>query len=64
MPDRVVRRRPEVKQRIVLFSQSGDLHRSEAERKQSSEIEIPQEFLRSLGRAGADFLPVIENAPE
>lgn len=60
MPDRITRRMPEVKQRIVLFSQSGDLHLSETERKQAREIEIPHQFLRDLGRPAADFFHVIE----
>lgn len=63
MPDRVARRIPGVAQRIVLFSQSGDLQLSEAERQQAREIEVPHEFLRDLGRSGADFLHVIEAAP-
>ena len=63
VPDRVERRMPDAKQRIVLFSQSGDLQLTEMERKQAREIEIPHQFLRDLGRATADFLHVIESAP-
>ena len=63
MPDRVTRRMPEVKQRIVLFSQSGDLQLTESERKQAREIEVPQEFLRGLGRPPADFFHIIETSP-
>ena len=63
MPDRVARRIPNVAQRIVLFSESGDLHLSEAERKQAREIEMPQQFLRELGRPPGDFFHAIEPAP-
>jgi uncharacterized iron-regulated protein len=63
MPDRVARRMPDVTQRIVLLSESGDLHLSEAERKQAREIEVPHQFLRELGRPPGDFFHVIESAP-
>lgn len=63
MPDRVNRRAPDLAQRIVLFSESGDLKLSEAERKQAREIEITHEFLRSLGRASGDFLNIVEMVP-
>jgi len=62
MPDRVARRIPNVTQRIVLFSESGDLHLSEAERKQAREVEVPHEFLRELGRPPGDYLHIIEPA--
>lgn len=62
VPDRVARRIPGVAQRIVLFSESGDLHLTEEERKQAREIEVPHEFLRELGRPPADFIHVIEAA--
>jgi uncharacterized iron-regulated protein len=61
-PDRVGRRLPKVAQRIVLFSESGDLQLSEAERKQSREIEVPHQFLQELGRPPADFFHVIAPA--
>jgi uncharacterized iron-regulated protein len=62
MPDRVALRMPDAQQRVVLFSQSGDLELSEAERAQAREIEIPHQFLRDLGRLPADFLHVTEPA--
>ena len=62
MPDRGARRIPNVTQRIVLPSESGDLHLTEAERKQAREIEVPHQFLRELGRLPGDFFHVIEPA--
>jgi uncharacterized iron-regulated protein len=62
MPDRVARRIPDVTQRVVLCSESGDLHLSETERKQAREIEVPHEFLREIGRPPGDFFHVIEPA--
>jgi uncharacterized iron-regulated protein len=61
-PDRVARRLPDATQRIVLFSESGDLHLSEAERKQARAIEVPHQFLRELGRPSGDFFHVIAPA--
>jgi uncharacterized iron-regulated protein len=59
MPDRVVRRLPGLQQRIVLFSQSGDLELSETERKQARDVSIPHDFLRELGRLPADFTHIM-----
>ena len=61
-PARVARRIPGISQRIVLFSESGDLEMTEAERKQMREIEVSHEFLSDLGRPAADYLHVIEPA--
>ena len=57
-PARVERRLPKVIQRIVLFSESGDLHLSEEERRQAREIEISHQFLRDLGRSAGDYFSV------
>ncbi len=62
MPDRVARRAPELPQRVVLFSESGDLYLSPEERRQAREIEVPHEFLRGLGRSAADFFHVTAGA--
>lgn len=59
MPDRVARRMPGISQRIVLFSQSGDLQLSEAERKQAREVTVPHNFLREIGRLPADFTHIL-----
>jgi uncharacterized iron-regulated protein len=63
MPARVERRIPSVIQRILLFSQSGDLRLSEEERKQARQIEIPRQFLRELGRPPGDYFHVVELPP-
>jgi hypothetical protein len=55
---------PGIRQRIVLFSESGDLSLSEAERKQAREIEVPHEFFRELGRQPADYFHVIKPATQ
>lgn len=62
MPDRVARRLPGIAQRIVLFSESGDLHLTEEERKQARETNVPHQFLRDLGRLPADYVHVISPA--
>jgi uncharacterized iron-regulated protein len=61
-PARVARRIPGISQRIIMFSESGDLEMTEAERKQMREIEVSHEFLSDLGRPSADYLQVIEPA--
>jgi len=60
VPARVARRIPGIGQRIILFSESGDLELTEEERKQSRTIEVSHEFLRELGRPPADYFHVIE----
>jgi len=61
-PARVSRRIPDISQRIVLFSESGDLRLSEQERQQSRTIEVSHEFLRELGRPPGDYFHI--TAPE
>ncbi len=58
VPDRVARRAPGICQRIVLFSESGDLHLTAKERKESREVDISHQFLRDLGRPPGDFFQV------
>jgi len=60
VPDRVKRRQPGVTQRIVLFSESGDLELSPEERKQARQVEMSHQFLQDLGRPEADFLEVVK----
>jgi len=59
MPDRVAWRRSGWRQRVVLFSQSGDLRLTEEERRQAREVEMPHQFLRDLGRLPSDFMHVV-----
>jgi len=60
IPDRVARRLSGVAQRVILFSESGELQLSGAERQQAREIEIPHQFLRDLGRSPSDFMHLVE----
>ena len=59
-PARVGRRIPGIRQRIVLFSESGDLHLTEEERKQARSIEVSHEFLRELERPAGDYFQVTQ----
>lgn len=60
MPARVGRRIPGIRQRIVLFSESGDLQLTEQERKQARSIEVSHEFLRELERPAGDYFQVTQ----
>lgn len=55
---RVRRRMPEAKERIVIFSESGDVRLTEQEKAVSREISITHQQLRDLGRPFADYLHV------
>jgi len=64
LPTRVRRRLPDVKDRIVLFSESGDVRLSPEEKAQARAIEITHEQLRELRQPIADYLwvkPLEEN---
>jgi uncharacterized iron-regulated protein len=61
-PARVARRIPAVTQRIVLLSESGDLHLTEEERKQARDIEITHSFLREVGRPPGDYFHIVQPA--
>ena len=54
-PSRMERRIPKISQRVVLFSESGDLQLSEQERKQAREVEITHAFLQELGKPAGDY---------
>lgn len=62
MPARVRRRLPGVKERIVLFSESGDVKLTPEMQAESKETHITHEDLRSLGRPIGDYLQVAEAA--
>lgn len=56
--ERVRRRLPGVRDRIVIFSESGDVTLSPEEMKMAREVEITHEQLREIGRPIADYLYV------
>ena len=58
LPSRVRRRLPGIKDRIVLFSESGEVRLSPQEKSQSRAIEITHEQLRELHQPIADYLSV------
>lgn len=60
VPNRVRRRVPDVRDRIVLLSESGDLHLSEHEKRVSRSVSITHQDLRFLKMPLADYLYVTE----
>ncbi len=60
VPKRVAREIPSVKDRIILFSDSGDLELSYHEKAMAREITITHEDLRFLKSPIADYINVIE----
>ncbi len=56
LPARVRRRLPDIKDRIVLFSESGEVRLSPEEKAQARAVEITHEQLRDLCRPIADYL--------
>jgi hypothetical protein len=58
MVSRVRRRLPEIKDRVILLSQSGDLELSPEELAITRDIEITHEQLRAINRPIADYLHV------
>ena len=56
LPTRVRQRLPEVKDRIVLFSESGEVRLSPEEKAQARPVEITHEQLRELRLPIADYL--------
>lgn len=61
---RLARRMPDASQRIILFSESGDLKLTEAERAASRPISITHEKLRKLRVPIADYLHITPRADE
>jgi uncharacterized iron-regulated protein len=55
-PDRVRRRLPKLKDRVILFSESGDVVLSPHERMAARPITITHEQLRQINRPVADYL--------
>ena len=60
---RVRRRMPAVKERIVLFSESGDVELTPQERAAARPINVSHEQLRELGRPIADYLHAVSTKP-
>ena len=60
IPDRLHKRIPSIKDRIILFSESGDLVLSPTEKKMMRKIEITHEDLRFLKKPISDYLNVIK----
>jgi len=58
-PERVARRLPGVRDRIVLSTESGQLKLSDAEKAAARDITITHADLRALGRPPGDYLRVL-----
>lgn len=58
LPDRVRRRIPGIEDRIVLFSESGELELTEAERKMARPTGVTHQTLRFINRPLADYAQV------
>ena len=58
-PERVARRLPGIRDRIVLSTESGQLKLSDAERAAARDITITHADLRTLGRPPGDYLRVL-----
>ena len=63
-PDRVRRRMPKLKQRIVLISESGDVELSDEQKAMMREITITHEQIRAINRPIADYLHVTSPKPD
>ncbi|MFM8336468.1 MAG: ChaN family lipoprotein [Opitutaceae bacterium] len=61
--ERVRRRLPEVTERIVLITESGELVLSAAEKAASREVTISHADLRALGRPPGDYVRVLPKVP-
>lgn len=63
IPQRLRARMPELRDRIIHMSESGDLVLTEAERKMARDVEVTHESLRFLDVPLADYLQVVEPRP-
>ena len=63
-PDRVRRRLPGTRDRIVLMSESGDLELTDAEKAMMRDIEIKHRDMEFIRRPVADYLHAMEIKPE
>jgi len=68
MVSRVKRRLPKIKDRFVLFSQSGDLELTPEEKAMARDIETTHEQLRAINRPLTDYFHIVsrkeQNAPD
>jgi len=62
IPSRVRLRLPSVTDRIVLFSESGDLHLTEKQKAQARDVEITHADLQRSQRPLGDYLHIVEEA--
>ncbi len=62
IPDRLRKRFPGIRDRIVLVSESGDLHLDARNRPIAREIELSHEDLKAIGRPLADYIHISEPA--
>ena len=58
-PAGVRRREPQIVERLILVSESGQYHRTAAEKAASRETTISHSDLRALGRSPADYLRLL-----
>jgi uncharacterized iron-regulated protein len=58
LPSRVRSRMPQARDRIVIFSESGDVELTESQMAVSKKIEVTHEQLRAMDRPIADYLHV------
>ncbi len=59
IPNRLKRRNPQIKERIVILSSSGDVELSEKTKAMSREITITHQQLRGFDRPVADYLHIV-----
>lgn len=60
IPSRVQRRMPDVRDRIIVMSESGDVELSEMEKKMARQVTITHEDLREIDSPIADYLHVVD----
>jgi len=58
-PSRVLRREPELVDRLVMITESGQLQLSDSDKAASREVNIKHSDLRAIGRPPADYLRVL-----
>ncbi|MDH5719178.1 MAG: ChaN family lipoprotein [Spirochaetia bacterium] len=64
VPNRIKRRVPDLKHRIILFSESGDLVLTETEKAQSKSISITHDDLHFLPAPAGNYVHITEQKPD